>query len=221
MIKPDATHAAAFVENVYRDLPGVEKGAVKYLRLSQRLMLPAPVDYDDPDYRFNHLHWQPGDSTARHFGYWTFAPTRTIGIVKVEDDGSAYFKVPAGTPVYLQALDENYCEVRRMRTSFTLQRGEFRSCAGCHESRLEAVGNRATYSSKPLSRAPQTPKPPPWGDCTVQDYRRDTQPIFDRHCVRCHGEKKPKAGLDLTGRPIAGFTQSYRSLRFTDPSPDQ
>jgi hypothetical protein len=211
-IKPDATFATAFVENVYRDLPGVENGAVKYLRISQRLMLPAPVDYADPDHRFNHLHWQPGDSTAMHFGYWTFAPTRTIGLVKVAPDGSAYFKVPAGTPVYLQALDENHCEVRRMRTSFTLQRGELRSCIGCHESRLQAAATQSVYSRGTLSRQPQPPVPPPWGDCTVQDYRRDIQPIFDKHCIRCHGDAKPKAGLDLTGRPSHGFTQSYRSL---------
>ena len=221
-VVPDATYATAFVEDVYRDLPGVEKGAVKYLRLSQRLMLPAPVDYEDPNYDFNHLHWFPGDSTGRHFGYWTFAPTRTIGFVKVEDDGSAYFKVPAGTPVYLQALDENHCEIRRMRTSFTLQRGEFRGCTGCHESRLTAVGTQPVYPRETLDKGPQTPVPPAWGDLTVQDYRRDIQPIFDRHCISCHGEQNPKGGLDLTGRPAAGFTQSYRSLfglKPQDPQP--
>jgi hypothetical protein len=108
-VDPDAT---AFVADVYRDLPGVEPCTVKYLRISQRLMLPAPEDYEHPEYRFNHLHWFPGDSTGVHFGYWTFAPTRTIGIVKVEEDGSVYFKVPAGIPVYLQVLDENYCNAR-------------------------------------------------------------------------------------------------------------
>ncbi len=221
IIDPDATYATAFCENVYRDMPGVAKGAVKYLRMSQRLMLPAPVDYDDPAYRYNHLHWQPGDSTSMHFGYWTFAPTRTIGFVQVEEDGSAYFKVPAGTPVYLQALDENWCEIRRMRTSFTLQRGEFRGCVGCHESQLEAVGTMPVYPKNTMNKGPQTPVKSPWGDCAVQDFRRDIQPIFDKHCVGCHGVRNPEAELDLTGRPVAGFTQSYRSLFGIGPDDPQ
>jgi hypothetical protein len=220
-VNPEATFATAFVENVYHDLPGVKKGAVKYLRISQRLMLPAPVDKDDPGYRFNHLHWFPGDSTGVHFGYWTFAPTRTIGIVKVAEDGSAYFKVPAGTPVYLQALDENFCEVRRMRTSFTLQRGEFRGCTGCHESRLQTMATGQVYSQATLSRGPQTPAPPAWGDRRVLDYRADIQPIFDRNCVKCHGGEKTEGGLDLSGKPVAGFTRSYRALFGLKPGDPQ
>jgi hypothetical protein len=36
---------------------------------------------------------------------------------------------------------------------------------------------------------------------------------MDRHCVRCHGEKEPEKGLDLTAvRDPHGFVQSYRSL---------
>jgi len=220
-VDPKATFATAFVEDVYRDLPGVARGAVKYLRISQALMLPAPVNYDDPLFDFNHLHWLPGDATGVHFGHWTFAPRRTVGLVKVEPDGSAYFKVPAGTPVYLQALDENYCEVRRMRTSFTLQRGEFRGCTGCHESRLSAVGSQPVYPQTTLNKGPQTPEPPSWGDCYVLDYRKDIQPTFDRLCVRCHGQGKTEGGLDLTGRPVAGFTQSYRSLFGIKPGDPQ
>ncbi len=221
-VDPKATHATAFVEDVYRDLPGVPRGAVKYLRISQRLMLPAPVDYDDPDYRHNHLHYLPGDATTRHFAHWTWAPTRTVGIVDVEANGSAYFKVPAGTPVFLQALDANHCEIRRMRTSFTLQRGEFRGCTGCHESRMETVALRNAYRPEVLQRGPQTPVPPAWGDTTVLDYRRDIQAIFDKHCTACHGKNEPKGGIELTSREIGGFPQSYRTLfglKPGDPTP--
>jgi hypothetical protein len=45
------------------------------------------------------------------------------------------------------------------------------------------------------------------------DYEKLIQPVFDRHCVRCHGEKDAKKGLDLTAsRDPYGFAQSYRSL---------
>jgi len=222
MVKPEATFATAFVEDVYRDLPGVEKGAVKYLRLSQSLMLPAPVYSEGDQWKYNHLHYLPGDATTRHFGYWQWAPSRTIGLIKVAPDGSAFFKVPAGTPVYLQALDENYGELRRMRSSFTLQRGEFRSCTGCHESRLETVGNRKPLPKETLAAGPQDPVPPPWGDRTVLDYRRHIQPVFNAHCVSCHGEKDPEGGIDLTAREIGGFAQSYRTifgLKPSDPTP--
>jgi hypothetical protein len=222
-VKKDADHATVFVEDVYRDLPGVEHGAVKYLRVSQRLFLPSPV-YEGSLNDVNHLHYLPGVSTAAHFSYWNWAPTRTVGIVKVEDDGSAYFKVPAATPIFLQALDENFCEVRRMRTSFTMQRGEFRSCVGCHESRLEAPGRRPIYPEGAFTAGPQTPEPPSWGDRTVMDYEEHIQPILDKHCVSCHGEKNPAGGLEFTSREIGGFMQSYRTmfgLKPNDPTPIQ
>lgn len=223
MIDPQANFATAFLEDVYRDLPGVERGEVKYLRMSQALMLPAPVyQKGDDTWDYNHLHYLPGDATMRHFGHWVWAPRRTIGIVDVEPDGSAFFKVPAGTPVYLQALDENFCEVRRMRTSFTLQRGEFRSCTGCHETRLETVGNRKPMPRQLLAKGPQQPKPEPWGDRTVLDFEKHIQPIFDKNCVECHGERNPEAGLDFTARKIGGFNQSYRTvfgLKPEDPTP--
>ena len=221
-VDPEADYATAFVENVYRDLPDVEKGAVKYLRISQRLFLPAPVDYDDPDYSYNHYHYLPGDSTSYHFGYWTWAPTRTVGTVKVEEDGSAYFKVPAGVPVFLQALDENHCEVRRMRTFFTLQRGEFRGCMGCHETKTETAGTQPSYPKETLEKGPQTPEPPPWGINTVFDYRKHVQPILNKHCVSCHAGSNPKAGLDFTAREIGGFAQSFRTMHGLapdDPTP--
>jgi hypothetical protein len=113
-------------------------------------------------------------------------------------------------------------EVRRMRSSFTLQRGEFRGCVGCHETRTISAGKGIQYPSELLSKGPQTPEPPSWGDRTILDYRQHIQPIFDQHCVECHGVEQPKAGLDLSSREIGGFAQSYRSimgLKPEDPTP--
>ena len=76
-VRPDVDHAMVFLENVYNDLPGVAKGAVKYLRLSQKLFLPAPVDPDN--YQHNHLHWLPGGVLSGHLGCWSWGPTRNIG----------------------------------------------------------------------------------------------------------------------------------------------
>ncbi len=220
-VNPEADHATVFVENVYRDLPGVEAGAVKHLRISQRLFLPSPVyegEYND----INHLHYLPGVSTGAHFSYWNWAPTRTVGIVDVEEDGSAFFKVPAGTPIFLQALDENYLEVRRMRTSFTMQRGEFRGCVGCHETKSISAGSLVNFPASTMRKGPQTPEPPSWGENTVMDYQEHIQPILEKHCVECHGQENPEGGLEFTSREIGGFMQSYRTmfgLGPKDPTP--
>ena len=32
-------------------------------------------------------------------------------------------------------------------------------------------------------------------------YEKDIKPIFDKSCVKCHGEQKPKAKLQLTNLP--------------------
>lgn len=64
-----------------------------------------------------------------------------------------------------------------------------------------------------LGREPSMPKPPPWGDVAILDYEKLIQPIMARHCVRCHGEKDPAKGLELSDtRDPYGFVQSYRSL---------
>ena len=68
-------------------------------------------------------------------GMWDWGTARVIGTVPVEDDGSAHFRVPADQTVYFQALDENFLELRRMRSNVTFVAGERRTCIGCHESK--------------------------------------------------------------------------------------
>ena len=132
-----------------------------------------------------------------------------IGIVPVEADGSAHFKVPADQPVYFQALDEDYLEVRRMRSNVSFKSGENRSCIGCHESKGNAMATPPNTGTRlALRRPPSVSVPPAWGDRLVPDFEQHIQPIFDQHCVRCHGEKEPKGGLEFTSRKIDGYVQS-------------
>lgn len=42
-------------------------------------------------------------------------------------------------------------------------------------------------------------------------FVRVVQPILDKHCVKCHGERIEK-GCDLRGAPHQGFSRSYWSL---------
>jgi hypothetical protein len=41
------------------------------------------------------------------------------------------------------------------------------------------------------------------------DYQTLIQPILDRHCVNCHGQRDPKGGLDLSGTPVPGSEDTY------------
>lgn len=209
-IVPDATdptldYATCCVADVYHGLEGVPRGAVKHLRISQRVGWPL-------DEERGAMRWIPGNAWERHFGFWAWAPVRVIGEVPVESDGSAHFKVPVDTAVYFQALDENHMELRRMRSHISFQPGEVRSCLGCHESKPKTPA-APWPAPTALKHEPHTPEPPPWGAERLLGYTWLVQPIFDRHCVRCHGEKDPDGGIDLTATLAEdGFYQSYRTL---------
>lgn len=134
-----------------------------------------------------------------------------IGTVPVEEDGSAWFRAPAGKPLYFQAVDAEGRAVQGMRTLTYLQPGERRGCVGCHERSGSAPPPRLALA---LARGPSTIEPGPDGSSPLS-YPRLVQPVLDRHCVRCHdgSEGEGKSPLLLTGEPSGEFTRSYESLR--------
>ena len=142
---------------------------------------------------------------------------RILGTVPVEDDGSAYFTLPAVKEVYFQALDESGCAVQSMRSATWVQPGEQLLCVGCHEPK-----NRAPLQNKKvvkaLMRKPSVPTPDVDGTNPFS-YPRLVQPVLDRNCVACHIKNKDKGAppLDSTivkvrlPRPTKVF-RSYDSL---------
>jgi hypothetical protein len=200
MTDPDKTYATCYVDNVYADLPGVEEGEVKYIRILEQLFwYPArggPLLFQGP--------WRQQGGTGQ-------GATRIIGIVPVEADGSAFFECPSDMPVYFQALDKDFRGVQRMRTHVEFAPGENRSCVGCHETKNVSVPARTQGLA--LSKEPVRPKAPWWGDTTFIGYEKHIQPIWDAKCLKCHDAKEAKGGLVLTAaKDKAGFMQSYRSL---------
>jgi hypothetical protein len=125
--------AVASVANVHAGWPDAETARIKYLRISQKVPWPCVRD-ESKSCGFNDLHWMPA-AWDPVLGMWDWGAARVIGMVPVEEDGSAHFKVPADQTVYFQALDENYLELRRMRSNVTFRAGESRGCIGCHETR--------------------------------------------------------------------------------------
>ena len=129
----------------------------------------------------------------------SFTLERVLGTVPVEEDGSAYFEVPAMRPLILVALDENDLSIKRMQSFLTVQPGETTGCVGCHEQRtrtfnpnmnLDAMRKRPSHI-EPIEHSPD-----------VLDFPRDVQPILDRLCVDCHGYEKTDRGGPYAGKLI-------------------
>ncbi len=194
----DESYATCIVTNVYEGMDGIAPGQIRYLRIAE----PVGWPYDN---RYGGHRYEPDVKSV--MVNWT--PTRILGTVPVEPDGSAVFRVPVDTAVYFQALDENQMELQRMRSFINFQRGEVRSCAGCHETRAVAPTNVPTQMA--LRRPPSEPAPPPWGAQTIS-FLRDVQPVFDRNCVGCHSGLKPTGGLDLSGGLTERYNRAYESI---------
>ena len=191
--------ATCVLTNVDEGLEGVPPGSVKHLRISEELRRPWAYAWG--------TMWGPAT-----VGLTRWSSVRVIGTVPVESDGSAHFYVPTAehASVYFQALDENFLEIRRMRSSVSFQPGEVRSCNGCHETRTSAA-SIAPRPNMPLAarRPPDLPEPPPWGAAQALDYETLVQPILDRHCVKCHSEKEPRGNVVLTGTRVPGSEDTY------------
>lgn len=187
-VLPDGTdrsvdYAVCSLAEVTRGVDGVAAGQAKYLRIANRLQWP-----------YDNTHGGSRYAEKATPNNWT--PVRVLGTVALDADGSAHFKVPADTPVYFQLLDANGMELRRMRSFISFQPGESRGCVGCHETRAEAPIEGAFPTA--LVREPVAPTPPSWGTQAIS-FLRDVQPVFDKHCVACHGGLKPAGGLDFSG----------------------
>jgi len=131
-----------------------------------------------------------------------------LGTVPVEVDGSARFLVPARTPLLFQALDADGMAYQTMRSLTYAQPGEQTACIGCHEHRRQAPSNANALA---LRRPPSRLEPGPFGGRPFS-YVRVVQPVLDKHCIKCHSGKEPKAGIDLTHAPAHGFSRSYIAL---------
>ena len=179
------------VQNSFAPLP--ENRKITELRVFE--ILPKWPDWTGNSPRLGHAYAEGG--------------RQLLGTVPVNDDGSAYFSVPANKPVYFQAVDAQGKAVQTMRSDVYLQPGERRSCIGCHEP---LHSSPVTTISTPGS--PQQLVPGPQGSKPLY-YPELIQPILDRSCVSCHdgdtGDGKGKT--DLRGIPEGTFSRSYQSLR--------
>lgn len=194
-----AQDAACLVANVAYGVPELAPGAVKSLRIAEPVSWPYTNDTGgqryEPDAKATGVNW---------------TPVRIIGTVPVEQDGSAYFRVPADKALYFQALDAQGMELRRMRTYVSFQAGETRGCLGCHETRPQAT---PLTRSVPLAvrRTASEPVPPPWGQEPLS-FLRDIQPMLTRNCLSCHSGLKPAGDVDLSPGLTTDYNRAYDAL---------
>lgn len=193
---PQSKTGTFVLSNVYESLkPFPENRKIKEIRVIQ--LLPKA-----PDYRGN----------TPTVGHTASANARAIlGTAPVEEDGSAHFTVPAGLPVYFQAIDEEGRAVQSMRSIVYVQPGENRGCVGCHEQTSTALTNESKQNLASL-RLPSKLIPAP-EETRPFSYTRFIQPIFDRRCVECHdGSNDAPKGPTLTGEKEGRYTKSYNDL---------
>jgi len=199
--------ATLFMRDVYRGLPGIERGRVKYLRVMEDVAKPWEESWQSPIQGDSMGLQNPAVSLKGHF-----TVKKIHGVVPVHEDGSAFFTVPPDTNLFFQALDEDYMELQRMRTFVNLLPGEKRSCIGCHEVRKQAPAlRRANPLALDHSVQALVPQPGDTGPRMVH-YPTDVQPILDRHCVSCHSGESPEGNLDLSDELTTLFNRSYENL---------
>lgn len=198
-VRLDQDETTVYLVDIYQGegMRGVPHGVVKSLRV----------------YEFHYAYPQMGGHV--HVGVegpWDVR--RILGTVPVYDDGSAYFKAPANIPIALQPLDADGRALQIMRSWFVGMPGEAVSCVGCHEKQNMTPPATPTLASR---------KPPvdiiPWkGPVRGFSFKRDVQPVLDRHCVGCHNSEPRKDGrklLDFARKEKNGwnnFTPSYLAL---------
>jgi hypothetical protein len=169
------------LQDIYRGLDGVPRGSVKQLRLVGVVPKVQP-----------HMNQPVLGISAEDPGKFV------LGTVPVEADGSAFFRVPSGVPVFFQALDAAGIAVQTMRTLTYVMPGQTLACAGCHEPRDSAppAGIPLLATARPASRI----TPGPSGSWPLR-FDQLVQPVLDRHCVECHragGNDALAAKVDLT-----------------------
>ena len=201
-----------FVADVYQGLgPAVKRGAAKYIRVCQEVRADL-LRQPNGEYQKDHEPFMDWYATPTHlvsgpFGWPTYVAKGDLGIVPVEEDGSASFLAPSGKVLYFQVLDSGLNELQRMRSVVQLQPGERRGCIGCHEDRASAPPVRRAAA---LNRPPSTPQPPPWGAGPFS-YEKVVQPVWDARCVRCHDAADKKINLAAT-LDAGNVPASYRTL---------
>lgn len=194
---PEHTRAVISVVNVYEsDLPWPDGTVIKALRIIE--IFPR--------------EWAFPESNTPRIGFGSGANARMVlGVVPVEDDGSAYFEAPVGKAIYFQAIDERGMAVQSMRSCTYVHPGEHLSCLGCHEHKWKAPAAQGGLP-KAFRRAPSEIVPEPEGSLPFS-FARLVQPVLEAKCGDCHAHQQVEPPLAAGRSPSADASAAiYTSL---------
>jgi hypothetical protein len=186
------TEGTCYIQDVYAGpgLAGVPRGAARTLRVVTLDFRAAGIGSNG--------NGGPGGgamiSTPPSVGNGAWDPKTILGDVTIHQDGSAFFRVPARTPVYFQILDAKGRMIQTMRSWVTLQPGENAACVGCHENKNTTP---LAYAQATVAlRGAAEDLRPFYGKPRGFSFPHEVQPILDRHCTRCHDGKEDKDAKD-------------------------
>ncbi|HHX02421.1 MAG TPA: hypothetical protein GX739_07135 [Firmicutes bacterium] len=176
-----------FVANVYDTLiPFPDDTRIKELRIWQ-VYPKSTALANDPRISYESRQSDWAGRNARGL----------IGTVPVEEDGSAYFKLEPGIPVFFQAVDEDGLALQSMRSvTYAIPGQEYLSCQGCHEPRHTVPAN-PTAIPQALLREPSEIAAETAPGARPMSFPILIQPILDEKCVSCHNGTDHR--LDLRG----------------------
>ena len=185
-----AQEGSFLLQDVYQGLPGLARGRVKWLRV---VGVPPKVQ--------PHMN-QP------NLGVSSEDPGKfLLGTVPVEEDGSAYFRVPSGISVFFQAVDGDGLAVQTMRSLTYVWPQQTLSCVGCHESREAAPASPGRHPRAAL-REPSRLAPGPEGSWPLR-FDQLVQPVLDKACVSCH---RPDSASEKAARFDLTAAKAYDNL---------
>jgi len=171
-------HGEMVIQDVHRGLPESMRDQARSIRVFE--------------VHERHIHTSPCNLWV---GIGGFSTKTVLGRVPVEEDGSAYFRVPANKALLLSVLDKDGLALHTMRMTTEVKPGETVGCVGCHEPMCSAPP--VQQGPLALRRAASTLEPPPWG-LKTQGFPKHIQPILEGHCVTCHdGTKGDEKSFDL------------------------
>ncbi len=199
---PDS--GVCYVENVYESRLDIPKGSVKALRVNRLINLPVCR------------------RETLNQGLDLELYKESLGTVPVDENGYCAFRIPAGTPIQLQALDTNGMAIVTMRSFIYSQKGEVQGCTGCHEQKYQAA---PAVRQKAGIEVVDPVKEVELGYTGPFSYWRSVRPIFEKHCLKCHtgGEGKPPflGGLDgqrlMVERKHVKCIHSYSETHISQP----
>ena len=167
---PQRKEGTVFLADIYAGpgLSGIPRGTVRSLRV----------------FTYHFAYQKQAGIKHRIGADGPWEVKQVLGTVPVEPDGSAFFRVPAKTPISLQPLDEEGKALQLMRSWLTVMPGEVRSCVGCHEDNADgppvAIRDTVAGLRPPVRIAPW------YGPTRGFSFAREVQPVLDRYCVGCH-----------------------------------